>query len=279
MSQVSIFLSAVLLSLSLLAPPARSTQEPTTYLEFLTWKGAPESGRTLLEVYGLLDVRYFAINQIFGEYAVNYGIELRIIDAQGNDAGPFYRTDYYSFPSSKERNRPRLRRFHVSVELEPGLYQVQISARDLNSLASLTTTAEVEVPDYSGESLKISSLQLSGINARDIPTILGIIDDSALRIQAEIYNVDFKLARANQPLEVWVELKSEREQTVLTYEGRIQKTGPTTGLVVRMPTCPLPNGRYQLRIEVADPDSGESIRASTDFDLTSTEPEMVLHLK
>jgi hypothetical protein len=219
------------------------------------------------------------VGKIVDQYAVNYGIELKVFDSGGNEVNSFHNTDLYEFPSYEGINQRGLRRFHASVELEPGLYLVHIAARDLNSLASLTTEAEVDVPAYLGEYLNLSSLQLHTGDRNGGPTIDGIVAGNVVKLEAEVYNTDFELSRANRPLSVTVELSSITGRTVFRHQREIQKAGPTTRLSVQFPASPLRNSRYWLQITVLDLDSGQSVSGSTHFDLKSTKPEIVSNLR
>ncbi|OGC77004.1 MAG: hypothetical protein A2Z27_01130 [candidate division Zixibacteria bacterium RBG_16_50_21] len=167
----------------------------------------------------------------------------------------------------------------VSIWIKPGEYRLVLRCQDKATLRSGRTEVKVKVSEFSGDALGVSSLQLalqiseSGQKNRftkhsklvvpNPTTVYGSLNPM-LYFYCEVYNL--APAAVDSSYQIAYEVLDSSGALFKEY-GRSLKTKPGNSAVIAtgLNIASLPLGRYQLRISVTDPASGQSAQAKKTF--------------
>ncbi len=167
---------------------------------------------------------------------------------------------------------PRLRsagfRIISSLDVPPGRYQFRIAAREANTRRAGSVLVDLEIPDFSKETLSMSSIALTSAASGVAPTArpkdplakilpgplttyrdFGQADE--LAIFTEIYEA---VATPTHKVEIGLTMKAEGGQTV--FQSREQRDSSELGgnsggygFAARIPLRDIAPGLYVLRVE------------------------------
>lgn len=178
--------------------------------------------------------------------------------------------------------------YNYRVPVKPGLYQVRVASRDLNSGRNGSAMCWIEVPDLTTHRLALSSI-IAGERPTDFPSSSDGNDNRAPGKATNLFdrvlvNTDYRFARTSllrflvftynatnadakagvdgsppaavPDVAIQVQVLRDNEPVITTTLRRIETNGAADfgrlPYAAEVPLSSLPAGRYQLRITVID---------------------------
>ncbi len=181
----------------------------------------------------------------------------------------------------KEIDRLRLDRLiEFTSPVKPGEYVLRIFVEDLETRKAVTFEKEIQVPDYRQPGLRMSDIQIAASisNTKEsgplvksrvgiVPNVLRILreQENVLYIYSEIYNLRSNTEPSSNEFVATFVIKGEKNVAVMSIERILRKPGSACILSAQIPLRKLKAGKYQLTLEVEEPDSRKKIQKSTTF--------------
>ena len=222
------------------------------------------------------------------KYALSCEVAVAIVDRTGKVADSFAETINAAF-TEEQLNKARQQgyRYGKRLALAPGLYQLRIGVRDVNSGLMGTCSSWVEVPDLRNRKLALSNIFLGKEKAEEHdqaatpgkekssrPVLL--VGPASFKSGEDVF---YRLVLYNAAKDVLpaggFSLRVEVLQSdAAVYEGpwqpvdskiiRTDRLGIEIGGQIRMQ---MPPGIYTLRITVRDQKSNQTVQQTTDLEL------------
>jgi len=219
----------------------------------------PASGKSRIDVY--VHVGYDILSFVKqGElYGASYEMTVSVYDSTGALMSEKLWTDEINgitFDESVSPNAYRLSQRTFAVG--PGLYQVSVLLRDLDSKTTRRLVRPVRVPDYAEPSFSLSDIMLvSRITERGekrsiVPNITWNVGNvpEAFYIFFEVYD------HQGRDSLLWVvDVFDIQKETVFSLDTLVVVSPPTNDVILRIPNQSLPLGDYSLLVRVFIPDS------------------------
>ncbi len=247
-------------------------------IEFLHY--AQEPGKTFVEVFVTVPVHRLQFTPANLVYRARYDFTVSFLDEISETiqmSSYIDSVDAQASAAALNVNPPWLR---YSFVIQPGEYRVEFKLTDRNSSAGSLFYQTISVPDFGGNDLKISDLQLSKSMARSdessvlvknnwkiLPNISHEFkaEDKHLNVYAEVYNLNFRLDRVNRGFISSYFIRDERDCDVVSIEEIHQKPAAASVLTARLPIHELKSGMYKLVLRVRDLDRAQVVEKSTTF--------------
>jgi GWxTD domain-containing protein len=168
----------------------------------------------------------------------------------------------------------------VGTVLSPGYYSLKFQLEDLNSKRKGSSEIELEVPDFSKESLTLSQIELAydiepetlatkfTKGARRImpnPSGLFTQQGQMLYFYAEAYNLTLEDTPEDN-YSLAFEVLDENDEKFKDFGTQImKKPGSSAVIMSGINITTLPRGNYRLRISASDPVTSEVAQMTKDF--------------
>jgi GWxTD domain-containing protein len=271
-------------------------QEPRSFrmgLDYACFRDMADTTRDYVETYYSFNRRELKFVAEEQEFVAILLMRLSIVDELGNEVeSRTWNTGAKVKDENTAKNTDYMITDAVGVTLKPGNYKITLQARDVNSMSSGEATLQAEVKKFSTDKLQLSDLELA-LNI-ETDTVAGHLTKAGKRIlpnpyrvfthkggmvyfYAELYNL------ANAPPD-----KPEYvlNFTVLDNSGKKVKdfgeqtqTKPGSSAVVMsgINIATLDSGRYLLRVEAKDKETGQRAFSTKKFVVLreKTEQELI----
>jgi hypothetical protein len=283
LSFFAVFVILLLFRTESFARPSGS--DPNSYfIEILTFGSAKQPGTTFMEIFVGLPTQKLQYLRTASNFRANYELAVTLLNGMGHEVQRAIYIDSVDAEPSAAILNVNLHRLRYSFEVPPANYRVEFKLTDLNSLSGFRFFKNITVPDYNGADLTISDMQLSHSMIRCnetsalvknswkiVPNILRVFtnEDKNLNVYSEVYNLDFRLDRANKGFATTYFIRDERGCDVRSLEQVHQKPTNATVLTACLPIDDLDSGLYQLILKVRDFDSGRVVEKSTTFRMSN----------
>jgi hypothetical protein len=263
---------------ALLAPLPVTTIPVVSSASFLERPGEDEQVSLQVHVSGDLDYK-----KKEDKFALSCEVVVVVIDQTGKISGTFAEAVRASFTADQmEKAKRRGYRYGQRLKLGPGLYQIRVGLRDVNSERFGTSMTWIEVPDLHRKKLTLSSLFLGKENEEGIDSAKKtsrpelVIGLGSYKVGESIFYrfVVYRTRGSESDLVFRIEVLSGE---VKVYDGDWQPLAPRiirkdsqrieTGGVLKTNMEP---GFYTLRISVKDSKSKQTTQQTIDFELEST---------
>ncbi|HEX9751216.1 MAG TPA: GWxTD domain-containing protein [candidate division Zixibacteria bacterium] len=163
--------------------------------------------------------------------------------------------------------------FAMAIDLPPGRYSAQVDVTDLADSSSSKATYPVIVPDFSGDTLMLSEIQLgydiqlaadTAANLYDVlvkngyktyPDCRGLVSESRTQLYfyCESYNLSYSPTSAADYTVGFSIVPTDGTPARSLGVQHLKKPGPSTVLASHVTVDDLSSGVYRLRLEVSDP--------------------------
>jgi len=265
---------------AMIAPLVSTGLGVTTTANFLEREDDDSQVTLQIHLDGHL-VQYETENQ---KLRLNCEAVVVIFDKAGKMALTFSEPITASFnPEQLEKGKQNGYRYAKRIKLSPGLYQLRVGIRDVNSGLMGTSTSWVTVPDLNSKKMTLSGLFLGkevptdpGANSQKPPLPTIIAGQTAFKLREPIlyrfvlYNAPTDPeAQSNLMLRVEV-LQSEKVvyagdwQSLTPHTVRSDRTGIELGGQLKIGAEP---GIYTLRVTVRDQKNKHTAEQSMDLEL------------
>ncbi len=254
--------------------PIRIWADGTSYLHF------QDRTRSYVEIYCAFQRSDFQFEDKEGKFEAIAFLYAEAIDKNGVLVDSSSRFVVMSVQFLEDAYKKDVRIFEVlPLLLQPGHYNLRVTAVDVTTKRSGMATFEYVVRDFSGDKLMMSDLELAydikpidslappsslvKANRRVLPNPNRYFsnEDSIVYYYAEIYNLAER-SGASKEFEVQVTLHDAFGFELRKYAAKHhQKPGPTAVLTDAVPVTGIPGGAYELHVEIQDIATG--IKAST----------------
>ncbi|MDH4222096.1 MAG: GWxTD domain-containing protein [candidate division Zixibacteria bacterium] len=176
--------------------------------------------------------------------------------------------------------------------INPGVYYLELKVADLNSNRVGVIQREIHVPDFKGESLQFSDVQLalnlkeedslnvkfnkSGMSILPNPKGEYISREGMLYLYAELYNLQFKPQNEKKGYSLSYSILNSTGSNPRDYGTQVNsKPGSSAAVISALNISSLSPGEYILKLTAKDMDSGEETTRSKPFKvLTSSLKEI-----
>ena len=173
---------------------------------------------------------------------------------------------------------PHLVRF--TFLLEPGEYQANVHVLDMATRAYFRFEKHLTIPDYFGDGLKISDLQLAVAISRtdqeselvknnlkiipNVPHIFGT-DSRILYVYSELYNLDFPDQLCNSRFNAIFTIVDKNGRAIKSYNIAHEKPASSCALSYAISLEDLQAGPYRLTLQVEDSTNSRMAFQSTNL--------------
>jgi len=251
------------------------------WLDYACFQYQPETDKSYLELYYSLDrsqLDFFPQEE--GYLATVLALELAIENPEGDTV----ESRRWEVASTIKRAAEREVSYRIidvlATVLSPGSYTLKLRVKDLNSKKNGLSELRLEVPDYSGEDLVLSQIELAynvepetlatkfTKGARKVmPNPSGLFTSSGqmLYFYAEAYNLSLKEGAENDYLLSFEVLDPSGEKFKDFGAQTLKKPGGSAVVISGINISTLPRGDYKLRITATDPVSSQAAQRTKDF--------------
>ena len=223
-------------------------------------------------------------------YSYEADVLVQVIDESGTEQSPIEDHIEIRFPTEDLGSyRASQMLYEGSATLAPGTYQIESLVRDNPSGAVGRSSATIEVPDFTGEGLKLSSLLLASAalqtdplpagaprrpfhfgNLRLVPNVLQRFDRASTLtayVQALGYSLGPLTDQARLRVDFFI-LKDGRlfSKVAPSYHRPSMKS--SVALMSEITLKALPPGSYTLRVRVTDENIEQVAERDADFTVT-----------
>lgn len=236
------------------------TESSTDELRAALYLGYKQASANKMQLTSAIQVSAQSPEQRSG--TVDTDVLAAVFDSRGKAVGSFKRR--VEVPRSGAQGVPAYIFLNHSVDVEPGLYQVRVVAREKTSGRLNSAMEWIEIPKLKQGTFSISSLYIGEIADAGVATQVGVnasrrfARSSRLRFTTYIYNAkgsppqltaQIKVLGGNQtvlaPPEIKISTEKQTSNTNITYAGEF-------------PLNSLPAGSYVLQLTVNDKTSAAS---------------------
>ncbi|MBD3233632.1 MAG: GWxTD domain-containing protein [candidate division Zixibacteria bacterium] len=248
----------------------------------------PEEGdtlETLLEVYYTLPRSQLKFVPSGERYEAAMDITLRLDTVAGDSVDQISWQGKTSVEDLQELNRKEYKFFDtVPAFVRPGDYVLTVAVEDVNSGLNAKVRERITVPDYTDPGLKLSQIQLAyslNPDTVDIPSVKdGVLvipnasgvfvpENNFIYFYTEVQGMQFDSEDPGK-FEVSVAALDATGKTFMQfYSAEYDKPGSSAVISNGVNAFALPDGKYQLKISVADFDAGKKV--------TSIKPFIIKH--
>lgn len=232
--------------------------EAAYYMDALTFYD-PASGKSRIDVYAHVGYDVLSFVKQGDLYGASYEMTVSVSDSTGALISEKLWTDEIngvSFDQSVSPNAYRLSQRTFVVD--PGLYQVSVHMRDLDSKTTRRLIRPVRVPDYQAGGFALSDIMLvSKVTERDgkrsiLPNITGNVGNvpDAFFVFFEVYDPQ----RRDSLLWV-VNVFDSKKELVLGMDTLVTVPYPTDDIILQVSNQALPLGDYSILVRAFSPDS------------------------
>ncbi len=259
--------------------PGGGSGNITFAVDFLTFRSVDHE-KTLLEVFCQVSTKHLIFVKFRDGFFASYKLTREMYDYSGQQLFNQSVIDSVKVETFKEIDRPPDRLIEFTSPVKPGEYVLRIFVEDLETRKAVTFEKEIQVPDYRQPGLRMSDIQIAAsisytkesgplVKSRVgiVPNVLRILreQENVLYIYSEIYNLRSNTEPSSNEFVATFVIKGEKNVAVMSIERILRKPGSACILSAQIPFRKLKAGKYQLTLEVEEPDSRKKIQKSTTF--------------
>lgn len=260
--------------------PGGGSGNITFAVDFLTFR-SDEHEKTLLKIFCQVSTKHLIFVKFRDGFFASYKLTREMYDYSGQQLFNQSVIDSIKVKTFKEIDRLRLDRLiEFTSPVKPGEYVLRIFVEDLETRKAVTFEKEIQVPDYRQPGLRMSDIQIAAsisytkesgplVKSRVgiVPNVLRILreQENVLYIYSEIYNLRSNTEPSSNEFGATFVIKGEKNVAVMSIERILRKPGSACILSAQIPLRKLKAGKYQLTLEVEEPDSRKKIQKSTTF--------------
>lgn len=259
--------------------PGGGSGNITFAVDFLTFRSVNHE-KTLLEVFCQVSTKHLIFVKFRDGFFASYKLTREMYDYSGQQLFNQSVIDSVKVETFKEIDRPPDRLIEFTSPVKPGEYVLRIFVEDLETRKAVTFEKEIQVPDYRQPGLRMSDIQIATSipNTKEsgplvksrvgiVPNVLRILKEpeNVLYIYAEIYNLRSNTEPSSNEFVATFVIKDEKNVAVMSIERILKKPGSACILSAQIPLRKLKAGKYQLTLEVEEPDSRKKSQKSTTF--------------
>lgn len=263
-------------------------------LDYSVFKYLSDTEKSYLEIYYSLDQQELDyIKQVEG-YGTVISLELILKDQKGSVVKEKkWKVGSLVMDLEKDRTSGTQMIDILGDTIKSGSYFVELKATDLNSNRMGIKRGELLVPDFRGDSLQISDIQLalnlseedttgvkfnkSGMKVLPNPRGEYISKEGMLYLYAEIYNLQFAPQGENKGYSLSFSILDSYGSNPKDYGSQINtKPGNSAVVMSALNISSLPPGGYFLELLAKDPDSGEEVKSTKPFLVSAAPPREIV---
>ena len=232
----------------------------------------PSSGQSRIDVYVQVGYDVLSFVKQGDQYAASFEMTVSIYDSIGGLVSEKLWTDEIAGVSFDESVSPNAYRLSQrTFRVDPGLYQVSVHMRDLDSRTTRKLVRPLRVPEYSRPEFSLSDIMLiTRLTEREgkrsiVPNVSWNVGNvpEAFYIFFEVYDPQLRDTL------LWVvNVFDSQKEAVLGFDTLVAVSPPTNDVIVRVPNQSLPLGDYSLVVRAFPPDS-QAVAAGEDLGSTS----------
>ncbi len=259
-------------------------QEPRKFrmgLDYASFQDFQEPGNSYVEIYYSFNRKELQfVPQEEGVLATVL-MQLSILDQEGNEVeSRMWNTMSRVNDAQEAQTVDYMILDRVTAEILPGVYQINIKATDVNSLAEGNASIQAEVKKFSGQDLELSDIQLAfSIEAdttegrfckagqRILPNPSGVFthEGGMMYFYAELYNLKDSPGSDPQYELNFSVLDTSGDEVKDFGKQTKKKPGGSAVVISGINISTLAGGRYVLTVEAKDKETGKKAVATKDF--------------
>lgn len=285
--QILVSVSLLSVSFFFLFWPTDSFASPSDSLrlnlDYSVFKYLPDTDKSYLEIYYSLEQKELDYIQQVEGFGTIVSLELSLKDQEGKEVKEKkWKVGSLVQDAEKVKTSDAQMIDILGDTIKPGVYSLELKVIDLNSNRAGMKKTKVTVPDFRGESLQMSDIELAlnlseedtaevkfnkpGIRVLPNPGDKYILKEGMLYLYAEIYNLQFDQEGEKKGYSLNFSVLDSAGSNPKDYGTQINaKPGNTAVVMNALNISSLAPGEYQLRILARDLDSEKEVKRIKPF--------------
>jgi GWxTD domain-containing protein len=275
-------------SLKAEVPQPKSPENLSVWVDYACFQNLPDTNQTYVEIYYSFDRKQLKFTQEEKTYEAKLFLNLTIEDTLGN----LVEKRMWNRGSKVNRWEETQIDYNIfdeiEVVLEPGKYRLKLSVTDLGSESQGEASLEMKVKALGEKNLQLSDLELAlkiepdtsiGLftkaGRKILPNPLGVFTHGMgmVYFYAELYNL-VALPTANPDYLLTFTVLDPTGKKVRDFGSQtLKKPGNSAVVLSGINISTLPGGKYALRVEALDQETGEKALVTKDFTILSEKVE------
>jgi GWxTD domain-containing protein len=285
-------LSLALTFLFFLFPVRAEVLQPNTpeslnvWLDYACFQNLPDTNQSYVEIYYSFNRKQLKFNQEGGAYEAKLFLNLTITDKLGNQVENRVWNRRSKVTRWEETQIDYMILDEAEVILEPGDYILKLSVTDLGSDLKGEATMNLRVRGFEVKNLQLSDLELAFRIEPDtstsrftkggrkiLPNPSGVFTHpmGIVYFYGELYNL-IALPTANQDYLLSFTVSDSTGKMVKDFGSQArEKPGNSAVVLSGINISTLPGGRYVLKVEAQDKETGQKAFVTKNFTILSLE--------